>query len=196
MSDTAYVLNKSPRAPKGVNTVRAGLRSVAWCIAASAISSAVILPASAATLTRSVVVQGAPAAVWTLIGPFCAIRDWLPPVGTCSEDGGSPPIRTLVTKDGKATFVEQQMMRSEMEHFYSYTFLSSPLPVTHYSSTIKVASIGEGQSVVIWHGTYSPNVGMEQEAEAALDGIYAAGLESIRILAAKQFAPESSTDLN
>jgi hypothetical protein len=118
--------------------------------------------------------------VWSVIGPFCAIKDWLPPVGTCSEDGKYPPIRTLVTKDGKATFIERELARSETHHFYRYTFLSSPLPVSHYSSTLRVVARGRGEATVIWHATYTPAVGKEKAADEALQGIYKAGLESIK----------------
>jgi len=41
--------------------------------------------ASAATLSRSMDVKGSPSAVWSAIGPFCAIKEWLPPVGACIE---------------------------------------------------------------------------------------------------------------
>ena len=59
-----------------------------------------------------------------------------------TEDGKVPPTRTLVTKDGKATFVELQTVRSDTKHFYTYQ--STPLPVTHYTSTIKVAAKSKG----------------------------------------------------
>src|SRR4029077_16649231 len=71
--------------------------------------------ASAASLSGSMEINGAPAAVWSAIGAFCAIKDWLPPVGMCIEDGKTPPTRTLVTKDGKASFVETQIARTEKE---------------------------------------------------------------------------------
>ena len=138
------------------------------------------IPVSAANLTRSVEVNGAPSAVWSVIGPFCAIKDWLPPVGTCIEDGKSPPTRTLVTKDGKASFVEAQIARNENEYSYSYAFLSSPLPVTHYKSTIKVTAKGDGVSVVTWTGTYTPDSGKEKDAIDALTGVYEAGLAGIQ----------------
>jgi hypothetical protein len=142
-------------------------------------------PASAASLSRSVDVEGAPSAVWSVIGPFCAIKDWLPPVGTCTEDGKVPPTRPLVTKDGKATFVEVQIARSDTRHFYTYTFQSSPLPVTHYKSTIEVAARGKGASTVTWRGTYTPDHGKEKDANDALAGIYGAGLDSIKARLAK-----------
>ena len=138
------------------------------------------MPASAATLTRSIEVNGAPSAVWSVIGAFCAIKDWLPPVGMCIEDGKSPPTRTLVTKDGKAAFVETQIARDEKGYSYSYAFVSSPLPVTNYKSTIKVTARGDGVSVVTWTGAYTPDAGKEKDAMDALNGVYESGLAAIQ----------------
>ena len=138
------------------------------------------MPASAANLTRSIEINETPSAVWSVIGSFCAIKDWLPPVGMCIEDGKLPPTRTLVTKDGKASFVETQTARNEKEYTYSYAFVSSPLPVTHYKSTIKVTAKGDGVSVVTWTGTYTPDPGKEKDAIDALSGVYEAGLAGIQ----------------
>jgi hypothetical protein len=139
-----------------------------------------VMPASAANLTRSIEVSGAAAEVWSVIGPFCAIKDWLPPVGMCIEDGKSPPTRTLVTKDGKAAFVEAQTGRDDRSYSYSYAFLTSPLPVSQYKSTIKVTARGEAVSVVTWTGIYTPVPGKEKDAIDALSGVYDSGLASIR----------------
>src|SRR5436190_12337140 len=128
-------------------TITALVRCAALCAVALGFGA---MPVSAANLTRSIEVNGAPSAVWSVIGSFCAIKDWLPPVGTCVEDGKTPPTRTLVTKDGKATFVETQVARSEASHRYSYTFKSSPLPVSRYVSTIEVTDKGNGVSTVTW----------------------------------------------
>jgi hypothetical protein len=145
-----------------------------------ALLSAGASTACAAVLSRSVDVKATPSAVWSMIGPFCAIKDWLPPVGTCTEDGKVPPTRTLVTKDGKATFIETQTARSDTNHFYTYTFRSSPLPVTHYAATIKVAAKGKGISTITWRGTYTPDHGKAQAASAALTSIYESGLDAIK----------------
>ena len=165
----------------GSRTIARG-RSAA--IAAVALSFGVSA-ASAASLTRSMEVNGAPAAVWSAIGAFCAIKDWLPPVGICIEDGKTPPTRTLVTKDGKATFVELQTARSDAKHSYSYVFISSPLPVTRYTSTIEVVAKGPGVSTVTWSSTYTPDAGKEKDAKDALSGIYDAGLNAIKAKLAK-----------
>jgi hypothetical protein len=110
----------------------------------------------------------------------CGIKDWLPPVGTRIEDGKSPPTRTLVTKDGQASFVEMQTARNEKEYSYSYAFVSSPLPVTNYKSTIKVTAKSDGVSVVTWTSTYTPDSGKEKVAIDALSGVYEAGLAGIQ----------------
>ena len=136
-------------------------------------------PARAAMLSQSVDVNASPAEVWALVGPYCAIETWLPPIGSCRLDDKTPPTRTLVTKDRAATFVELETERNDASRFYSYTFLSSPLPVRDYRSTIRVTSSGNGGSTVIWRSEYRPEPGREKEALDTLTTVYRAGLDSI-----------------
>lgn len=143
------------------------------------------MPASADQLTRSIDVSGTPAEVWAKIGPFCAIKDWHPAIGTCTEAGANPLTRTLVTKDGKATFVEAQTMRDDVAHLYSYTFIASPLPVKHYHATLIVAAKSDGVSTVTWSGNYTPDEGKAKDAMDALGGIYQSGLDAIKAKLAK-----------
>jgi hypothetical protein len=137
-------------------------------------------PAVAAELTRTIDVAADPATVWSLIGPFCAIKDWHPVVGSCTEDGLAPPVRTLVTKDGKATFVEMQVARDDARYTYSYDFVSSPFPVSRYVGTISVVAHGYGTSTIVWHGVYTPLPGKDAEAEAAFASVYEPGLAAIK----------------
>jgi len=142
-------------------------------------------PVFAATISRSADVKASASAVWSVIGPFCAIKNWLPPVGECIEDGKAPPTRVLVTRDGKAAFVETQTARNDNEHSYSYAFLSSPLPVSNYKATIKVTAKGDGSSTITWSGSYTPEQGKENAASEALIGVYEAGLAEIKARLAK-----------
>jgi hypothetical protein len=142
-------------------------------------------PAAADTLSRSAEVKGTPAEVWATIGSFCSIKDWHPAIATCTEDGQTPPVRTLVTKDGKATFVEMQTARSDTKFIYAYNFVSSPFPVTHYAAQIEVAPKSAGVSTVTWTGAYVPNPGKEKEALEALRGVYESGLAAIKATRAK-----------
>ena len=137
-------------------------------------------PASSASLSRSVDVNGNPAKVWAMIGAFCAIKDWHPAIGSCTESNTGPRTRTLVTRDGQAKFLEAQTAFSDVDRFYSYTFLSSPLPVTNYSSTFSVTPKTGGTSTVTWSSTYTPDTGKENDANNALIGIYETGLSEIK----------------
>ena len=136
-------------------------------------------------MSRSADVKGTPAQVWSVIGPFCAIKDWHPVIATCTDDGQTPPVRTLVTKDGKATFVEMQTARSDAKYIYSYNFISSPFPVTHYAAQIEVTAKGKGMSTVTWSGAYTPDPGKEKDAHDALKGVYETGLAAIKAKLAK-----------
>lgn len=138
------------------------------------------LAAAPASLSRSVAVQAQPAAVWAAIGPFCAIADWHPAIATCSLDDRASPTRTLLTRDGKAKFVELQLARSDADRSYSYAFTSSPVPVTHYTSTFSVKANRRGGSIVTWSSVYTPNPGQEVAADAALSDIYESGLAAIK----------------
>ncbi|MEP6619810.1 MAG: SRPBCC family protein [bacterium] len=162
--------------------------AVALCVATPAVAlrATSASPTSAASavpaptsVTRSVDIKGSPAVVWAVIGPYCAIADWHPAIASCKTDGKSPPTRTLVTKD-KAMFVELETARSDANHLYSYTFIRTPLPVSHYTSTIKVTANGAGMSTVTWSGSYDVDPANIQAANDALVGIYESGLASIK----------------
>jgi hypothetical protein len=154
-------------------------------VCALAILGADAFPVAAASLSRSADVKGTPAEVWSVIGPFCAIKDWHPVIATCTDDGQTPPVRTLVTKDGKTTFVEMQTARSDAKYIYSYNFVSSPFPVTHYAAQIEVSAKGKGVSTVTWSGAYTPDPGKEKDAYDALKGVYETGLAAIKAKLAK-----------
>jgi hypothetical protein len=168
------------RAGKGApaNTKDFKMKTLLMSFGAAVLLGAAAGPACADTLSRSVEVTAPPATVWAMIGPFCAIQDWHPAIGTCVLDGKTPPTRTLVTKDGQATFVELQTARSAAG--YSYTFVSSPVPVSRYVSTIKVEARRGGGSTVTWSSAYTPDAGKADDARAALTGIYESGLAAIQ----------------
>jgi hypothetical protein len=167
-------------APQSRTSTVAKLAKTAKPVSVFLLLAGSMVPASAASLSRSVEVNGTPAQVWSAIGPFCSIKDWHPAIGSCMEDGKTPPTRTLVTKDGKATFVEFQTAISQEKHLYGYTFVSSPLPVNDYKSILKVTAKGRDHSLVSWSGNYTPDAGKEKDANAALSGIYESGLDAIK----------------
>lgn len=123
-------------------------------------------------------VSTSPAAtVWKEIGDFCGIANWHPAVAKCELSHGNK-ICTLSLQGG-GTIVERKLKWDDKGMSYSYTIVSSPLPVTHYFSTIKV--IPEGPvSQVVWTGTYKAKKGTsDADAQKTIDGIYKAGLDKL-----------------
>lgn len=160
-------------------TVRltAGLLMTLVCLLA--VFSAQAKPPAAAWISRSAEIDAPPQEVWALIGPFCSIANWHPAIASCTEQG-SPPTRTLHAKDGKTVFVEPEIGRDDAEHYYSYTFKSSPFPVSEYEATIRVVPAGPGRSTVTWSGSYVPDNGKAAQADKLFADIYEAGLAAVK----------------
>jgi len=158
--------------------------SALYAVALGGLAACAIAPSAQAAppthLTRSIIVQAPPSTVWRLVGPFCTIGTWHPAIGSCRLDDTKQPTRTLVTKDGAATFVELEVARNDAAHRYSYSFTSAPVPVSNYVSTFSVRAKGRYSSVVTWSSDYIPNAGQETAAETMLTGIYDSGLAAIR----------------
>ncbi|HLH12216.1 MAG TPA: SRPBCC family protein [Methylovirgula sp.] len=118
-----------------------------------------------------------PDAVWKKVGNFCGIADWHPAVAKC-ELSHSKKIRTLSLKGG-GTIVERLLKWDDKGMSYSYAIVSSPLPITHYVSTIKVVPDGSGSDVV-WSGKYKAKKGTsDADAQKTIDGIYKAGADAL-----------------
>jgi hypothetical protein len=116
-----------------------------------------------------------PATSWLKVGDFCSIGVWHPAVATCVLSHGNK-IRTLSLKGG-GTIVERLLKWDADGKSYTYTIVSSPLPVKNYVSTIKVVPDGNG-SDVIWTGKYKAVKGTsDADAKKVIDGIYKAGAD-------------------
>lgn len=138
------------------------------------------IAAHAASIDKSVDVDAPASKVWSMIGPFCSIKNWHPAIGQCTESGG---VRHLTTKDGKAQFIEKQTASDSKTMMYSYVIEESPLPIKDYKSTLQVTPEGNDKSKVTWSATYTPDPGKEAAADQALTGIYEGGLNNIAKMA-------------
>lgn len=156
-------------------------------LSASVFAASLALPATAyaGSLERQIDVAAPASAVWAAIGPFCAIKEWHPAIGVCVTDGKNPPTRTLITKDGNASFVETEKARDDAKFLYSYNFVTSPLPAPKYLATIRVVSKGANASTVVWHGDYTAEPGKDKDVAAALINIYETGLAAVKARFAK-----------
>lgn len=158
----------------------------AWrhAFAATAGLFALTSVAHALEVTRSRDVDAPPAAVWAVIGDFCAIGRWHPQVERCilsndeDDESVTVQVRGLVVKGGLGTIVEIETARDETGMSYSYSFVQGPLPVSAYNATFAVRPNGSG-STVIWSGTFDAAGVADAAAVADLTEVYDVGLAGI-----------------
>jgi hypothetical protein len=106
--------------------------------------------------------------VWQTIRRFDAAAGWLPFVRSSPiEDGGDPTrlgcVCVLTQTDGEV-FRKVLLALSDAERFYSYTFVSSPVPFSNHRTTLRVLPITEGdRSYVEWSSRFE--IAPEHEAQ-------------------------------
>ena len=117
-----------------------------------------------------------PDALWKKIGDFCGIKSWIPAVQDCtlSQNGKQ---RTIALRGG-GEVVERLDNWDDANHTYSYTILSSPLPVDDYHATISVVP-DSGGSLLKWRSTYKAKGTSDAEAKKTIDGIYATSAKEL-----------------
>jgi len=143
-----------------------------------ALAASLATPALALEVKKSTAIDAPPAAVWKTIGTFCGIGDWHPVVEKCVvSEAGSKSRRALSLKGG-GTLLEEQTARDDKAMSYTYSIVEGPLPVSDYSSTIQVTPQGKG-STVTWTGRFKAKGAPDDKAEAAIAGVYEAGLKGI-----------------
>ena len=132
----------------------------------------------------SSVVNASAEKVWTAIRRFDAVAEWLPFVRSSPiEDGGDPTrvgcIRVLTQTDGEM-FREVLVALSNAERFYSYTFVSSPVPVRNHCTTLRVLPITDGdRSYVQWCSTFEIDPQYEAQLANLMNRNFLAGLRAL-----------------
>ncbi|MFC8420552.1 SRPBCC family protein [Streptomyces sp. NPDC057236] len=132
-----------------------------------------------ASTSVSRIVPASPDKVWSLIGGFDALPDWLPyiPESTALEGGR---VRRLTNPEGEV-IIERLVDFNETERHYSYAILQAPFPVNGYVSTIRVHTVPgqENTAEVQWSGRFNPEGATEDEVVDLFTGIYRDGLDAL-----------------
>ncbi len=124
------------------------------------------------------------ARVWAKVHGFDSVAGWNPGVVKAVMESGNTTtvgaVRQLDIVDG-GVFRETLLAHSDLDHFYSYDILGSPLPVTGYRSTHRFLEIAAGeQTLSIWEGRFdaAPDA-VEALAQPVGDEIYLNGLKGL-----------------
>ena len=107
---------------------------------------------------RSVIIDAPIAKVWQAIRRFDGVAEWNPGVAAARLESGAATeigaVRALDIVDG-SVFRETLLAHSDLEHFYTYDIIESPLPCTNYIATHRLIEITEGnQTLGIWQGEF------------------------------------------
>jgi hypothetical protein len=117
--------------------------------------------------------------VWALIGGFNDLAKWHPAVASSEEvDEDGRRLRRLKLHGG-GEIVEALERHDDGSRSYGYTIVSGPLPVADYHSELTVRDDGERRATVQWQGRFEPQ-GEAAAAIAAIEGVYQAGLDSLK----------------
>jgi hypothetical protein len=107
---------------------------------------------------RSVIIDAPIEKVWRAIRRFDGVADWNPGVTAARLESGSSTevgaVRALDIVDG-SVFRETLLAHSDLEHFYTYDIIESPLPCASYIATHRLVEITEGNKTLgIWQGEF------------------------------------------
>ena len=122
--------------------------------------------------------------VWAAVRDFGGVTAWNPGVNAAVlENGASTQVGTVRSLDvgGDVPFRETLLAHSDLEHFYTYDILESPLPVTSYVSTHRFIPITHtSQTLGIWESTFdcAPDVA-DETAKTVGDAIYIGGMAGL-----------------
>lgn len=158
-------------------------------LAAMSLAVAVAVPAAAGAIAvgRKIEIDVDPkavdkeaAAVWATYGGWCAIKDWHPLVADCKESKeGDTEFRTLTLKDGG---VIKEKLLDKGNRTYKYQIIESPLPVKNYTAQFSVTPDDDDDDEInlVWAATFDAEGKPNAEARKTIDGIFKAGLDSIK----------------
>ena len=120
--------------------------------------------------------------VWELIGSFNALPDWHPAVEKSEIEGeGTGSVRTLHLAGGGGTIRERLEQIDDEGKVYSYSILSSPLPVLNYSSTLRLREAEDGSGCTVeWESDFQPADVAEKDAVEVIQGVYQAGFDNLK----------------
>ena len=118
--------------------------------------------------------------LWNMIGGFHSISDWHPAIEKCDiEEDGKVTLRRLSLAGG-GEIVERLERSDDDERSYSYSIVSSPLPVGNYQSTIRVIEGEGGNAKVQWSSEFDSAGVPDTDVTKIVEGIDSAGLDNLK----------------
>ena len=148
------------------------------------------------SVTEKVELAAPAAKTWEAVKNFDGLHTWHPAFAsteiTKGENNRKGAIRVLTLKDGGAKLTEELLGWDDKRMMMKYRIIDSPLPITRYVSTIRVAPLKGGGSVVTWSSTFKGKSAKPKEGEddasvkKLVSGVYTGGFENLKAMLSKQ----------
>ena len=142
-------------------------------------------------VVETVTIEAPAATVWAKIKNFNALKDWHPAVADSAADKGNEVGSVRIVKiKGGGEIVETLEAMDDAQMSYKYRAKDGgALPVTNYTSTIRVTDSG-GKAQVEWRGAFyrgypnndPPPDQNDEAAVKAVTGVYQSGLANLKRL--------------
>ena len=154
----------------------------------SALAAAPVLHTS-----KTVTFAASASKVWNTTKDFNGLATWHPALASDAIVEGTNntvgAVRLLTLKGG-GTIKEKLLAFSDAHRSFKYAIVESVLPVSDYTSTFVVKSLGKGKSSVTWSGRFKrKNVGdnpadneNDKTALDTINGVYQGGLDNLKKL--------------
>ena len=139
-----------------------------------------------AEISVSETIPAAADRVWTVIGGFGSLTDWLPAISACTVMGqGMGAIRTLGFVGSDVYAKERLDAHDDAGRTYSYSVAETDLPLASYRSTIRVEPVGDARCRLHWSAVFAASEGSEPDLAAMIEQTYRDGIARITELAGR-----------
>jgi mxaD protein len=171
----------------GIKTTMTAM-ALATSLLASGFSAAAALELH---VKKSVTIAAPAEKVWDASKNFNGLNTWHPALASDEIVSGTNntvgAVRVLTLKGG-GTIKEKLLQFDENGHRYRYAIIDSVLPVSHYSATFVVTSLGANKTLVTWSGKFKrknssdtpPDNENDKTATDTIEGVFKAGLDNLK----------------
>jgi mxaD protein len=141
--------------------------------------------------SKTITIDASASKVWDATKDFNALNTWHPAVATDEiVEGKNNTVGAvrLLTLKGGGTIKEKLLAFNSASRTFKYAILEGVLPVSDYTSTFVVKSVGKNASSVTWSGHFkrknvADNPADNENDKTAMDavgGVYQGGLDNLK----------------
>ena len=139
-----------------------------------------------AKVFQSMVIKAPPEEVWKVIRDFNGLPSWHPGIAESRIEENRAPdsvgcVRNFSLTSGDG-IREKLLALDDVNHLCTYTILESPMPLTNYTSCLRLYEITEnGNTFAIWSAEFDTAPETREElCQTVGEGVFLTGLKALQ----------------